>query len=691
MKAMQWKDRSISVKFIISIMLVFLVLGAIALVVEITYLSRAKRADAITLYNNIIESYARNIETVFKDSMQDSRLLAQEVTTWYNQTVPDQWNEYFSEKYYQDSNNAVRTAYESKDTYGVFVSNIGSFNERVKRMIMATEGKIQVHQHAAQMRFLDTYIIMPEQMVLIDDTTWPAEVPADFDFFEQEFFAISTPENNPERKSAWSSVYYDPLWKYWMISNVSPIYNANEFLGCVGHDVVLNGLLETISANQTSVADSQHIIITSNGNLVYHPAYKALMEDAPETFDYKGHQDMALLKAITAHRQQNNPTRSIEAVLDGTKYMLTFTYMDSVDWYYVQLVPSQRLFAEVFGLAKLLGIAFFGGLLILTFVIYGLTKQIITRPLQQGLEAANQLAQGNLSFTVEAAGRDEIGELLAAMRRMTSKFSEMVAHSKNVATSVTSGSESMRSGTDVMSEGATEQAASAEEISSSMEQMVATIRQNTENAIQTERIAVQAARDAQESGVTVAEAVKAMQDITQKVTIIEDISSQTRLLSLNATIEAARAQEHGRGFAVVADEVRALAERSRQAATEIVQLAKTSEAKAEQAGTMLSRLVPDIQTTAELVQKISTANKEQSAGAEQINRAIQQLNQVTQQNSVTSEELFATTGQLAGHAEQLQRAMEFFIIDAPYSYQQQDRNQSLHVKNDLRDHESERS
>jgi methyl-accepting chemotaxis protein len=134
------------------------------------------------------------------------------------------------------------------------------------------------------------------------------------------------------------------------------------------------------------------------------------------------------------------------------------------------------------------------------------------------------------------------------------------------------------------------------------------------------------------------------------------------MLSLNATIEAARAQEHGKGFAVVAAEVRSLAERSQEAATEINQLAGSSVAIAEKAGEMLKKLVPDIQKTAELVQEISAASREQDTGAEQINRAIQQLDQVTQQNSASSEEMAVTAKELAVQGEQLQNTIAFFKL-----------------------------
>ena len=157
--------------------------------------------------------------------------------------------------------------------------------------------------------------------------------------------------------------------------------------------------------------------------------------------------------------------------------------------------------------------------------------------------------------------------------------------------------------------------------------------------------------------------VEAMREIVKKVSIIEEIGRQTHMLSLNATIEAAKAQEYGKGFAVVAAEVRALAERARLAAVETNSMASNSIAVAEEAGAMFTRLVPDIQHTAELVQEISAASREQNSGAGQINQAIQQLDAVIQQNSAASEEMAATAEELAAQATALQHAIAFFVTD----------------------------
>ena len=154
-----------------------------------------------------------------------------------------------------------------------------------------------------------------------------------------------------------------------------------------------------------------------------------------------------------------------------------------------------------------------------------------------------------------------------------------------------------------------------------------------------------------------------MQTIAEKIMVVQEIARQTDLLALNAAVEAARAGEHGRGFAVVASEVRKLAERSQAAAAEISTLSGDTVKAAQSAGSMLAKLVPDIQKTAELVEEISAGSREQNVGANQINTAIQQLDKVTQQNTSAAEQMSATSEELAGQADQLQSAISYFQLD----------------------------
>jgi len=290
---------------------------------------------------------------------------------------------------------------------------------------------------------------------------------------------------------------------------------------------------------------------------------------------------------------------------------------------------------------------------------YIITRSI-TRPLQEAMETANKLAAGDLTVRIEAKSRDETGLLLAAMKEMVGKLSQIIGEVRGSADALSSAAEEVSATAQSLSQSSSEQAASVEETTASMEQMSASITQNTENARVTDGMASKAAQEAAEGGGAVKETVAAMQQIAAKIGIIDDIAYQTNLLALNAAIEAARAGEHGKGFAVVAAEVRKLAERSQVAAQEIGGLAGSSVKQAEKAGQLLDAMVPSIRKTSDLVQEIASASQEQSAGVGQINGAMGQLNQATQQNASASEELAATAEEMGGQAEQLQQLMQFF-------------------------------
>jgi len=289
------------------------------------------------------------------------------------------------------------------------------------------------------------------------------------------------------------------------------------------------------------------------------------------------------------------------------------------------------------------------------------TINVMTGNLRNTATIADQIANGDL--TVKPKPMSDKDTLGLSLQSMIERLRGVVADALSASDNVSSGSQQLSAGSEQLSQGATEQASSAEEASASMEEMAANIKQNADNAAQTEKIARQSAKDAEISGQAVDRAVNAMRTIAEKISIVQEIARQTDLLALNAAVEAARAGEHGRGFAVVASEVRKLAERSQAAAAEISSLSGETVTVATEAGDMLSRLVPDIRKTAELVAEISAACREQDIGASQINEAIQQLDKVTQQNAGASEEMSATSEELAAQAEELQASIAFFKVE----------------------------
>ena len=338
-------------------------------------------------------------------------------------------------------------------------------------------------------------------------------------------------------------------------------------------------------------------------------------------------------------------------------------------WSFGMAIPKQQITAASTSLMWTMILAASISLIVLFIIALTLAGRI-TKPIGVVVRCLKDVSDGDLVQTEELRGKlkvisgrtDEVGQMGRALGSMNTALAEVVGRIRDSTAQVSTGSDQISQTAQQLSQGATEQAASAEEVSSSVEEMAATIRQNADNSLATERISVKNSGSAVEGGKAVEEAVDAMRAIVGKIGIIEEIARQTNLLALNAAIEAARAGEAGKGFAVVASEVRKLAERSQSAAGEITTLSAKTLATAAHAGEVIGSIVPDIKKTADLVQEIATASREQSQGADQIGKAMTQLDTVIQQNASASEEMASMAEELSAQAVQLNEAIAFFKV-----------------------------
>ncbi len=288
----------------------------------------------------------------------------------------------------------------------------------------------------------------------------------------------------------------------------------------------------------------------------------------------------------------------------------------------------------------------------------------IANSLKQAIDFSQTLADGDFRnrFPVPANSQDETHQVLAAMNAMATRLETIIRDVWAATEQISNAAAQVSATSQALAQGSNEQAASLEQTTTAIEQMSGSLAQNAENAQNTREIANQTEQMSLKGGEAVNETVVAMQSIAQKIGIIEEISYQTNLLALNAAIEAARASEHGRGFAVVAEEVRKLAERSQGSAKEIRELAGNSVEVAEQAGMLLTEMLPEIRNTANLVREIAAANSEQTTSIGQINQTMLQLDHITQQNASAAEELASSSEEMSSQAENLRGMMQFFKV-----------------------------
>lgn len=299
----------------------------------------------------------------------------------------------------------------------------------------------------------------------------------------------------------------------------------------------------------------------------------------------------------------------------------------------------------------------------ITIACFYLVSRMVKKPLASSIDQIVQLSKGALKVNIDPTSlnsKTELGALNQAIHDLSVNLEQIVSKINEGNTQMLLSSDQLNSAAQSLSTGASTQSSSLEEVASSMEEMLANIQQNTKNSFETAEIAQKATITMDSVSSASEKSMRSIDEILEKITVINDIAYQTNILALNASVEAARAGEAGKGFAVVAGEVRKLAESSKLAADEINEISQESAEISKEAGKLVNELLPEILRTSELIEQITAASNEQTSGIEQINLVITQLNDISQQNAVTSEELSASSEVLLHQSEELKNTTAFF-------------------------------
>ncbi len=467
------------------------------------------------------------------------------------------------------------------------------------------------------------------------------------------------------KKELMGEPYYDEtiedLKDILMVSPSIPIMDDGEFIGMAGIDLDVSKVQQIVKTIKP-FKSSEAYLLSLNNVVVAHTNSKFYNKNILEM--NKLHK-AEYVKALGFVKNNKSYSFKIEKGDSGEDIYVSFVPIElgrnNEIWALATETPISQVIKEsnkIFYYTIAIGVI---GILIFIVIIY-YTLNRVTSKFQIAIDHSQEISDGDLRSRIESSSIRDVNLLASSINNMADKLKSIIVDINRSSELINESSNDITSFSDELANGSSKQVESVNEVLESVEEMISNIQANTSNTKQTQEITKKALEGVKTGSKSANMTVKSMTEIAERISDIENISSQTNILALNASVEAARAGEQGKGFSVVANEVKKLAEKTKQSTTQINELSAHGVEISHDAEKKLSELIPDIEKTTLLVNEITYANEEQNVNANFIQNIINELNSIARKNATVSEELKVKAQNLAVEAGRLKKIITLFRV-----------------------------